>query len=102
MQKQRIVIGAIALVAAIGFGFVIGQQRRNEDLTVPVVRTYNTQPERIDELKAQLNKLLEQKDAPNLGRVQAFTNGLMIVRAPEGYQHGIRKLIELLEKTPPS
>jgi hypothetical protein len=94
---------AIAIVAALALGFVYGSRRPASDLTVPVVRTYMVPPERADEIKAQLNVLMSPGTANTevLGRAQVFNNGLMIVRAPEGYQNGIHKLIEQLKTTTP-
>ncbi|MGZ3721717.1 MAG: hypothetical protein ACXVA9_02225 [Bdellovibrionales bacterium] len=98
MQTKRFILVAVSVLVAIGLGFMIGSRRHSSDLMIPVVKTYMVPVDRTEEIKTQINKLIEGGVPETNGRAQVFSNGLMIVRAPEGFQRGIGQLIEQLEK----
>lgn len=101
MQKKSI-IAALSVLAAVAVGYFIGNRQNETVLTTPVVHTYKVSPDRADEIKAQLNSLMDAKEGDRTGRVQAFSNGLLVVRAPIGFQRGIQKLIEQIGAAGPS
>lgn len=98
MYSKTKVIILIAVAAAIGLGYVLGSHRQAESLVT--VHTYMVPTDRTDEVKAQLNYLMSGAyNGEPLGRAQVFSNGLLVVRAPESYQQGIRKMIDQLSRS---
>jgi hypothetical protein len=101
MQKSKTIWVVLALVATLTAGYFIGS-RHSSEVTAPVVKTYSLPSNRIDEVRDSLNRLFRQQNGEALGVAQVFGNGLILVRAPEGFQGGIKRLIEQLgsEKAP--
>ena len=102
MQRNRGIWIGLTLILAVGLGYLISMKFRTEESTALVVRTYNVPPERADELKNSLNHLFWHKENGDSGSAQVFGNGLILVRAPEGYQQGVRRMIEQLGSLPPA
>ena len=102
MQSKKMIWVVVSLIAAIAVGFLAGSRRNAESVTATLVKTYNVPFDRAEEVKNSLNHLFSQKDGEMLGSAQVFGNGVMLVRAPEGFQRGVEHLIEQLgtEKTP--
>ncbi len=101
MQRNRIIWVAVSLAAAITAGFLIGSRHSSESNTASVVKTYTVPSDRADEVKNSLNRLFSQRSGELLGSAQVFGNGLMLVRAPEGYQTGVDRLLEQLGSEKP-
>src|SRR6187402_3561379 len=100
MQKKSLIIASLTVLVALVVGYLVGHRSEEASLTTPVVRTYQVSPDRADEIKGQLNSLMDSKDGERPGRAQVFSNGVMIVRAPLGFQQGIHKLIEQMASVP--
>jgi hypothetical protein len=101
MEISRIIFGIIALAAVGGIGYETGARHQPPDPNVPIVRTYKVPPQRAEEIRGTLSKLFWQKDSDgSLGSAQAFGNGLLIVRAPEGFQSGIGNLVYRISQDP--
>jgi len=102
MQKGKLILTCVSLVLAIGLGYVVGSKQSGKNLKVPVVRSYTVPSGRAEEVRNSLNKLFWQQDgqAP-LGTAQIFGDGLMLVRAPEGFQNGVGNLVAKLTSLQP-
>ncbi|MGE0528896.1 MAG: hypothetical protein AB7G93_16590 [Bdellovibrionales bacterium] len=97
MQSKKYILGAICLALAGVIGY-LAANRRSENLTATVVRTYKVAPERADEIDTALNRLFWQKEDEGVARAQVFGNGLVLVRAPAGYHMGVRDLLSHIDR----
>lgn len=102
MQKKSLLLASLTVLATFAIGYFVGHRHDEAGLTTPVVRTYQVSPDRADEIKGQLNSLMDSKEGERAGRVQAFSNGLLIVRAPIGFQQGIQRLIAEMASSGPA
>lgn len=101
MPKAKLMWISISLIAAFAFGWLVNAKRDTENLAVPVVRTYDVPAERADEIRSNLNRLFRVNDSNSEGSAQIFGNGVMLVRAPIGFQRGIKNLVEKLANEKP-
>jgi len=101
MQRKSMILLAISVLVAIGIGYAVGIKRHSEDLNVGVVRTYTVPVEQADQIRNSLNSLFYLKDGESYGRAQVFSNGLLLVVAPQGYQQGVNRLVQKLAEEKP-
>ncbi len=92
MHNRKAFLGIVILAIAIGLGYSYGTRQSGEGLRIPVVRSYNVPAGRADEVRNALNSLFWTKDG-EAGNAQVFGNGLVVVRAPEGFQAGVESLV---------
>jgi hypothetical protein len=99
MQTRKVLLSIACLLVAGAIGFLLAA-RRQENLTTPVIRTYKVASDRTFEIKNALSRLLATPGGES-GTAQVFGNGMVLVRAPIGYQRGISNMIDLLASDSP-
>ena len=99
MQNSKSVWIAVVLLAVVTITLILDSKRFVGSEWA--VKTYVVPADRVDEVKTSLNRLFAGKDGETSGNAQVFGSGLMLVRAPEGYQKGVAQLIDQLGSEKP-
>lgn len=100
MQARKTALAVVCLVIALAIGFVWAD-RREKNKNELVVRTFNVPANRAEEVRHVLSRLFWQRNGEEQAGVQVFGNGLLVVRAPEGFIRGIEQLINNMDNEKP-
>jgi hypothetical protein len=98
MSRRRIVVLTLAILLALGLGYMLGGERNfGDSLTI---RTYPVPAENGDDLRRALSNLFyTAKDKPRDANVELVNNNLLVVKAPRQLQRDVAKFIAEFAKT---